>query len=234
MATLVQRIEEKDPFLFMRLGRHVFHDEQSKDFQADRAPLKSIHHAAGNGDLPLNQGSVGSCTANALTTAIMLDPDWEVGDPVRTEDDAVNLYEWETALEGTPWLPSAPTVNDVGGSGLMVSKAAKQHGWIKSYKHAFGIQHSLEALALRPCIFGVTWYNSMFSPGSDGVITVDSNSGVAGGHEICADELDVEGQRVGFWNSWGAGWGLGGRFYVHWADLNSLLMQYGDCTTLHR
>src|SRR5204863_817942 len=102
-----------------RLGRHVEHDERSRQFAAERAPeIKSVTHVATG--LPLDQGHLGSCTANALCGALNSAPDYK-GGAALTEDDAVNLYKRETVLEGQPCPP-----NDPGGSGLMVCKAAKQ------------------------------------------------------------------------------------------------------------
>ncbi len=72
------------------------------------------------------------------------------------ETEAVKVYELETKLEGKPYPP-----NDPGGSGLMVCKAAKQMGLLTSYQHAFGVQHALEALVLRPVITGVSWYDEL-------------------------------------------------------------------------
>jgi hypothetical protein len=47
-----------------RLGRHVRHDPRLRDFRARRAPeVVSVQHQATG--LPLNQGDLGSCTANA-------------------------------------------------------------------------------------------------------------------------------------------------------------------------
>ena len=141
-----------------RLGRHVAHDPRSLDFAAERAPqVTSVTHAATG--LPLDQGQIGSCTANALCGALDSAPDYTTGVAVMTEQNAVTLYERETQLEGQPYPP-----NDPGGSGLMVCKAAKQLGMISSYKHAFGIEHALGALVLRPVITGINWYTSFDSP----------------------------------------------------------------------
>ena len=117
-----------------RLGRHVLHDPRSRQFPAARAPkIVSVTHAATG--LPLDQGNIGSCTANALCGALDSAPDNTSGHTY-DEPAAVQLYELETKLEGHPYPP-----NDPGGSGLMVCKAAKQEGLISSYQHAFGIPH---------------------------------------------------------------------------------------------
>jgi hypothetical protein len=208
----------------MRLGRHVEHDPRSREFAAKRAPqIESVKHQATG--LPLNQGEIGSCTANALCGALDSAPDFTGSTPL-TEHDAVQLYELETKLEGQPYPP-----NDPGGSGLMVCKAAKQLGLLSSYQHAFGLQQALEALMLRPVITGIKWYSSFDSPDpATGLVKLDSASTVRGGHEIVADEIDASNKLVWFWNSWGTQYGLGGRFCMAWDTWGTLLEEQGDVT----
>ncbi|HEV3072010.1 MAG TPA: hypothetical protein VGY76_11380 [Solirubrobacteraceae bacterium] len=208
----------------MRLGRHVEHDPRSREFTAKRAPqIESVKHQATG--LPLNQGEIGSCTANALCGALDSAPDFTGSTPL-TEHDAVQLYELETKLEGQPYPP-----NDPGGSGLMVCKAAKQLGLLSSYQHAFGLQQALEALVLRPVITGIKWYSSFDSPDSaTGLVKLDPSSTVRGGHEIVADEIDAPNKLVWFWNSWGTQYGLGGRFCMTWDTWGTLLEEQGDVT----
>jgi hypothetical protein len=208
----------------MRLGRHVAHDPKSREYAAAKAPeIKSVKHQATG--LPLDQGEIGSCTANALCGAADSAPNFNGGTPLN-EHDAVRLYELETQLEHDPYPP-----NDPGGSGLMVCKAAKQLGIISSYKHAFGLQHALEALVLRPVITGIKWYSSFDSPDpGTGLVKLDPSSTVRGGHEIVADEIDAPNRLVWFWNSWGTQYALGGRFCMSWDDWGTLLSEQGDVT----
>jgi hypothetical protein len=207
-----------------RLGRHVEHDPRSRDFQASRAPkIESVKHNATG--LPLNQGNIGSCTANALCGALDSDPNFSGGQPLN-EDEAIKVYELETKLEGDPYPP-----NDPGGTGLMVCKAAKQMGLISSYHHAFGVEHALEALVLRPVITGVNWYSSFDQPDPQtGLVEIASDAKVRGGHEIVADEIDADNQLVWFWNSWGTDWGVGGRFCMSFDTWDQLLQERGDVT----
>jgi hypothetical protein len=207
-----------------RLGRHVLHDPRSRDFPAARAPkiVSVTHNASG---LPLNQGDIGSCTANALCGALDSAPDNSSG---KTYDEkaAVQLYELETKLEGKPYPP-----NDPGGSGLMVCKAAKQLGWISAYHHAFGIQHALEALVLQPVITGISWYTSFDTPDAKtGLVEIASGATIRGGHEVVADGIDAANQLVWFWNSWGTVFALGGRFCMSYSTWEQLLSQQGDVT----
>jgi len=207
-----------------RLGRHVAHDERSREYVAQRAPkITSVKHDATG--LPLNQGKIGSCTANALCGALDSAPNFGGGSPL-DEPEAVKVYELETKLEGDPYPP-----NDPGGSGLMVCKAAKQMGLISSYRHAFGVEHALEALVVRPVITGLNWYDSFDSPDPQtGLVEIAPGAKVRGGHEIVADEIDAPNELVWFWNSWGADWGVGGRFCMSFATWDELLRQRGDVT----
>jgi hypothetical protein len=207
-----------------RLGRHVEHDPHSREFSAERAPqIVSVTHQATG--LPLNQGEIGSCTANALCGALDSAPDYTSSTPLE-EAQAVHLYELETNLEGKPYPP-----NDPGGSGLMVCKAAKQMGLISSYKHAFGLQQALEALVVRPVITGINWYTSFDTPDpTTGLVELAAGATVRGGHEIVADGIDAEKELVWFWNSWGTQFGLGGRFCMKFATWGQLLENQGDVT----
>jgi hypothetical protein len=206
-----------------RLGRHVKHDPRSFTYQAGRAPkVVSVNHKATG--LPLDQGKIGSCTANALCGALDSAPDYTSASTL-TEADALRVYELETKLEGKPYPP-----NDPGGSGLMVCTAAKQLGMLSSYNHAFGIRHALEALVVRPVITGINWYSSFDTPDPTGLVAIDAGATVRGGHEIVADGIDADKKLVWFWNSWGTQWGLGGRFCMTFDTWDQLLHEQGDVT----
>lgn len=212
-----QRIEGR------RLGRHVVHDARSRNYEAETAAaIKSVQHSSVS--LPLDQGRIGSCTANALCGALDSAPDNAAGRRFH-ERDAVKLYELETQLEGQPYPP-----NDPGGSGLMVCKAAKQLGWISSYRHAFGIRSALLALTLRPVITGVNWYTSFDAPDQNGLVAIAPDATVRGGHEVVADGIDEPNQLVWFWNSWGKSFGVGGRFCMSFDTWAQLLAERGDVT----
>jgi hypothetical protein len=206
-----------------RLGRHIVHDPRSLAYVAPIAPqIQSVTHKAVG--LPLDQGKIGSCTANALCGALNSAPDLKGGTP-RKETDAVQLYELETKLEGHPYPP-----NDPGGSGLEVCKAAKQLGWISSYTHAFGIDQALLALVLRPVITGIGWYTSFDSPDANGLVRIAPGATVRGGHEVVADQIDAGQKLVWFWNSWGTAFGVGGRFCMSFDTWSQLLVERGDVT----
>lgn len=211
------------------LGRHVLQDSRSRQFVAEQAPaLKSVTHASIG--LPLNQGNIGSCTANALVGALNTKPNTPKHGPW-TEHGALLLYGRETADEGQPYPP-----NDPGGSGLEVCKAAVQLGMIKSYTHTFDINAALAALVLRPVITGVNWYTSFDTPDAGGFVMIVAGATVRGGHEFVAVGLDTVNENVWFANSWGTGYGVpyggipGGCFCMRWATWEQLLSEQGDVT----
>jgi len=221
--TLITRIPEQPKDAGRRLGRHIQHDPASRGFPADQAPaIVSVVHAAVG--LPLNQGNVGSCTAEALCGALDSAPNF-AGGASKTQSDALELYEVETKLEHDPYPP-----NDPGGTGLLVCKSAKQLGWISSYKHAFGVDQALKALVLRPVITGIHWYTSFDTPDPQGLVEIAPGATVRGGHEVVANEIDAANSLVWFWNSWGDQFGIGGRFCMTFETWGTLLQQQGDVT----
>lgn len=228
MADRRERIPEITGPGLGRLGRHIWHDERNRQHVADTASsIVSVNHNARG--LPLNQASVGSCTAEALCAALNSDPNnaaitGAMAGHTFTQDDAYKLYGVETANEGDPWPP-----NDPGGTGGAVAQAAQQLGWITSYTWAFSAEDAYKALVLRPIICGVNWYTSFDTPDANGVITFSLDATVRGGHEICFDEIDADRQLLGFWQSWGS-WGLNGKGYLSFADCERLLAEGGDVT----
>jgi hypothetical protein len=216
----------------------VKHDPRSLQYlyPAEKVDgLTSVRHERG---IPvLDQGDLGSCTGNAAEGACGTAPLFAAipgtvpsrptGSAVADEDQAVALYSAATKLDS--YDGSYPPV-DSGSDGLSVAKAAKAAGLISGYRHATSLDAALKALSQQPVIAGINWYDSFDDPDGNGLIKIAKRAQVRGGHEICLDELDVEGQRVGFTNSWGTSWGVDGRAYMSWADFKRLLSEDGDVT----
>lgn len=125
-------------------------------FQAGRATkIVSVTHQTTG--LPLDQGKLGSCTANALCGALDSAPDFGGGTP-RNETDAIQLYELETRLEGKPYpqtgmveVTAAATVR--GGHEIVADgiDADKKLVW---FWNSWGTQY---ALGGRFCMAFDTW-----------------------------------------------------------------------------
>lgn len=210
------------------LGRLIQHDPRSWGFQAARATaLHTVQHCL-HGPV-LDQGQTSSCTGNACAHALNSDPLRRRFTRILREKDALALYSVATTLDE---YPGTYPPDDAGSSGLAVAKAAVKAGRATAYRHAFGLQHALEALVLAPVLIGVGWREAMFTPAPDGLLTVAGDT--AGGHEVCLTGIDVERRRVTVQNSWGPSWAVGGRAYLTWDDLGTLLADQGDCTVLTR
>jgi hypothetical protein len=203
-----------------RLGRHIRHDPASRAYVAASATtlVTTMHDSVG---LPLDQGKLGSCTANALCGALNTKPD--EGTKVYTEADAVKLYERETADEGEPYPP-----NDPGGSGVAVCTAGKELGLIAGYTHTFDLQTALGAVVLGPVIIGINWYQGFDNPDANGLVEISGS--VRGGHEVLVTGIDVDKKQIRLMNSWGTAYGLDGVFWMSWDTLGQLLDEEGDVT----
>ncbi|MCK9896987.1 hypothetical protein [Frankia sp. AgB32] len=215
-----------------RLGRHVAHDPRSARYAVAGAPTSTLVSRRWTRRIPvLDQGDLGSCTGNAA--AGWLGTDNAIRQGVTTVDGvavdeayAVQLYSAATRLDD---IDGDYPPTDTGSDGLSVAKALQAAGIARGYQHAFSLQATLTALATAgPVLLGTVWLQAMFEPAKDGRLT--PRGAVAGGHEYLADEIDVERRRVWITNSWAESWGIGGRAYLTWDDLATLLDQQGDVT----
>ncbi len=139
----------------------------------------------------LNQGQLGSCTANALSGWRNAAPEHPAGARLAGEGDAIALYHEETVLQGGPEYPP----HDPGGSGLGVCKAAKEMGLIGSYTHGFGLEHAQGAIGVSPFIIGINWYQGMYTPDHHGVVAISGP--LEGGHEVLVYGYDPMARACG-------------------------------------
>jgi hypothetical protein len=214
----------ENPVSGRRLGRHVMHDDRSWKYPAPMAAqLKSVQHKRHYE--PFQQGEVGMCTGVSAIELMMTGPFWKRG---RTFDlkDAKSIYIAATKIDD---IRGVFPPNDTGSTGLAVMKVCKKRRYIKEYRHTFGLQQALHALALTPVIVGVNWYEGFDKPGRTGECKL--SGAVRGGHEVILDGIDVERKRVWGTQSWGAEWGENGRFFWKWSTFEQLLHEEGDVTT---
>ena len=225
-----ERIPATDP----RCRRHVLHDSRAWDYRHDTTGLSvaSVEHKR---TLPiLDQGQVGSCTAEDGFGVLGTDPYYSptLGQLVAKafgsfdQAGAYRLYSAEENLDGDgPYPP-----NDQGSTGLTLAKVLRAAGLISGWTQTFTLTDALKALTQYPLSSGTYWFNSMFDPSPEGVVTVSKSSGVAGGHEYEVVGYDDAKGLVKCANSWSASWGAAGYFYMQAEDWGTLLSQQGDVT----
>lgn len=198
------------------LSRHVEHDPRSRLFPAETAQLKTVFWKPGT---VLDQGDIGSCTGNALVDCLnCMGQNYD-------ERVAVAVYTWASHHD---WIPGGYPKEDTGSTGIAAAKAAKHMGMISSYRHAFGIEHTLGALMLQPVMIGIPWHEGMFTPDENGFLPLTGK--VDGGHEIAVIGYDDRDKFVTLLNSWGPSWGQDGTAKLRVDDLDRLLRDQGDCT----
>lgn len=224
------------------LGRNVHLDSRSLAYAVQPAAVEVTNVRWPSSISVLDQGDIGSCTGNAGVSNLYHRPFYGQGDPAfrfaPSEDGALYLYADATAADsyaGTFTYPP-PGGQDTGSDGLTICRVLHGGGDISGYQPALDLDSSLQALMVGPGITGLPWYNSMFDAPASGLLTVDMRSGLAGGHEICVDEVVLAGAPgngtgsvlVGGPNSWGTGWGNYGRWYMKATDWWKLRKRQGD------
>ena len=210
------------------LGRVPEHDPRSLDYPVMVAARRPRTVLWGHNEPVLDQGSLGSCTGNALaqwlnTDFARINPRRSQPPAVLTEDDAVRLYSRATRLDA---IPGQYPPTDTGSSGLAVCKAGRALGYLSGYRWAFGFTAMLMALQISPVIVGTHWYEGMFTPDADNIL--DTGGPLVGGHEYLILGADTGSQLITMLNSWGPDWGRDGRAYIRFADFAMLLREQGD------
>ena len=216
-----------------RLGRHINHDPRNREYAVAIPkhvvlPTTDARHRV-YGDR-LDQGNLGSCTAQAGTAMLNAHPYHTHFGTDFDEQFAIKLYEDTTLID--PFPGSYPP-DDTGSDGGSVCKELKLRGMITGYEWAFGWQQGIARVKDAPFMQGTNWLSDMFTPNSSG--RVKPTGSIAGGHEYLWVGYEIRSKltpmkynRSWFCNSWGAGWAINGFFYMTWQDHDDLLNQQGD------
>jgi len=246
---LLRRIEER-VIEGKRLGRHVGHDEDSRQYKmVERLPVdvnKPLMTRAWTRYVdPFDQGNLGSCTGNGALGLLCTDPFYVPGTtgaqnpngtviPNLAEQEAVAVYSEATQLDG---MGATPTdyypPDDRGSSVLGAMKALQKLNLSKNYSWGFSTKEALACLSqYAPVDVGFNWYDSFDSPDSSGKVTLTSSSSIRGGHSWDLTGIDAEAKVVWATNSWGTGWGIKGTFCFSFDDLDRLVNEQGEAVTL--
>jgi hypothetical protein len=211
-----------------RLGRHQHFDDRSWNFPVTLRKAAAIQTRTWNRTLKaFNQGDLGACTGNGATGVLCTEPYKQAG--VRySEALARKVYSQATrddTIVGV-WPPK-----DTGSTVLAAMKALKGLGLAKGYRWCFSLDDVLKTLAtVGPVEVGLNWYEGFDKPDAKGLVKL--GGAVRGGHAFELLGVDAERKLVWAINSWGPTWGLDGRFAFSWKDLDRLLHEDGEATTV--
>ena len=216
------------------LGRRPSFDERDKGFLMSRKlppagtvlPTRKTWAISGTNLDQLNTGTcVGMAWANFLRCA-----------PIRSnagvdENYAFKIYD--IAIATDEWTDNdSDTARQFGTSVRAGAEATLQLGRLKSYLWAFELQPAVEWVLMQgPVVLGVDWYQSFFSPNSEGIISIKTNDSIVGGHAILWRGADTKRALAKLSNSWGDSWGISGECYIPFRDLERLIHDAGEACT---
>lgn len=242
--TYIHQYDHSDP----RLGRHVRHDSRSLRHAYGVLPKRAIVKTRWTRRIPiLDQGQLGDCVPNALTSVLGTDSAQRPGlTSVTVKADSHRVFPAGTVTLDEHFATQAYTLitqddaypgsyppDDTGSDGLGAMAGAQDLGLVDTYQHAFAISAVQSALMAGPVMWGTVWLNSMFDTDRNGFLVVTRSSGEAGGHELALNGYDPATDTYSGDNSWGTSFGVGGSFFVSGANLEWLLSQDGDITVPH-
>lgn len=171
----------------------------------------------------LDQGPDGACVGFSWGAEMLAVPK-----AVDSVDDAFAFQLYQEAQR----FDDFPGEDYEGSSVLGGAKVVRSMGYMPEYRWAFGADDLLLAVGHNgPAVIGINWYDSMFTPNFDGLVTV---GGVAvGGHAIMVRGVRLRAPFASepvfrLRNSWGPGWGVNGDCYVTLSDMRRLLSEEGE------
>ena len=211
-----------------RLGRHVHFDERSRAFPVELKKGAVIQTRTWNRTAKaFTQGELGSCTGNGAVGVICTEPYRQAG--VRyTEALARKVYGLATHMDT---LTGVYPPDDSGSTVLGAMKALRDLKLAKGYHWCFGLDDVLKTLStLGPVEVGLNWYEGFDKPDAQGLVKIGGS--VRGGHAFEILGVDAERKLVHAINSWGPDWALHGRFSFSWKDLDRLLHEDGEASTV--
>lgn len=202
-----------------------------------------------------DQGSLGSCTANALAGNLELLEKKNFGQYV--DVSRLFIYFNERSMEGTIDQDAGAYIRD-GIKSLAKWGVCDESMWpynidtftqkptpncytqakqhiITKYERLNGVSDMLGCLASgSPIVFGISVYESFESDlvSKTGYVPMpDTDERMLGGHAVCAVGYKMNDKRFIVRNSWGSGWGDNGYFYLPFQYVDKLA---DDFWTIHK
>lgn len=184
----------------------------------------------------LDQGATGTCVGHGLRNFLRCAPIQTVAKSPSAYDiyrDAVLLDVW-TDNDSEATLPDGDPDMYYGTSVRAGAKALASRGKLSSYAWAFSLKPALQwVLAKGPVVLGTNWYEGMFTPDANGLVTISGD--VAGGHCYLWRGVDTVTGLARLTNSWGNEWARKGDFFLSLDDLDRLIAEDGEvCTAIQK
>lgn len=201
------------------LGRRVHFDEKSRQYPVRKLLVaKKPRSYSWKCPVWLDQGKTPACTG--FSTAQKLVTRYPL---IKSADDALGMQLYGEAKKYDEY----PGENYDGSSVLGAMKGAAALGLIGSYHWGFSLDDAILAIGYAGGgVAGIDWYNDMFHPDSHGIIK--PTGGIAGGHAILINGVDLKKGLVRLHNSWGKDWAINGEAFMSIQDFGKLLAANGE------
>jgi len=106
-------------------------------------------------------------------------------------------------------------------------QALQAWGHVREYRWCYSADEvARTVLTTGPVIMGTLWYEGMSRPNAAGVMTRTGD--VQGGHAYVVNGVNLDDGLFRIKNSWGRAWGQRGHAFIRLADLDALIVSYGD------
>jgi hypothetical protein len=207
------------------LGRLSAKDDRDKNYLIANSPLYATSSLTSrywdDEQWWGNQGSTSQCVAYAWTHWLEDGPILQPSTPQPIVNPAI-VYNQAQKID--EW----PGENYNGTSVRAGAKVLQAQGFILNYLWAFNLTHLVNTvLNVGPVVVGTRWYRNMFYPNKKtGLIT--ATGPLAGAHAYIINGVDTKKRLFRIKNSWGRNWGLQGRAFISFDNMNSLIKLRGE------
>lgn len=206
------------------LGRLIEEDPRDANYPMlaalpARASTRTYRYWWANGAW-LNQGSTGTCVGHAWAH-------WIEDGPVVHEGTIDPYLIYREACKRDDWPDNDNGDLQFGTSVRAAVKYLLETTRVTEYLWAWKLDTVVQALLTTgPLVIGSWWYDSMFTPNSDGLIRISGSR--AGGHAYVLNGVNTTKRQVRMKNSWGKTWGKSGLAYIGFDDLERLMSEQGE------
>jgi len=168
-----------------------------------------------------NQGNTSECVAYAWTHWLEDGPFYQASSPQP-------ILNPNTVYREAQKIDEWPGENYNGTSVRAGAKILQSLGYIQNYYWTANLDTLINTvLNVGPVVVGTQWYRNMFYPTKGtGIIRVSGQ--IVGGHAYVINGVDTQKKLFRIKNSWGRKWGVNGRAFISFTDMNKLIARFGE------